>query len=444
MEEKVQQSKDEVVGRDSTIKFFTDLHPADIAELIEHMGDDKRKELFDHLNVKTASEVILELHEQSREQILETIDHDHLVDMVEEMDSDDAADLIGDLPKPEADSLLNDLGKDESDEVRKLLQYEPDTAGGIMQTELCSVREGMLIEDGIVQFIATAHDIKDIPVIYVIDILGKITGSFHVGELLRHKPSIPITEIMDKNIVTVRADVDQEEVARIFKKYDMLSLPVVDDNENLIGHILFDDIVDVLDEEASEDMLRIAGLYENENIFDTPLKSVKMRFPWLVLNLGTAILAASIIGIFEDTIRNLVILAVFMPIVAGMGGNAGTQALAVTIRGIALGELTFSNARRAVFKGIYVGCMNGLIVGSLMGLIAYLWSGQAVLGFIMFISMVVNLIVANLFGILIPLLLKWVKVDPAVASSVFLTSLTDCIGFVSFLGLSKLLLHNVA
>ncbi|MFQ5559376.1 MAG: magnesium transporter [Nitrospinota bacterium] len=421
---------------------LSSLHPADIADYIEQMDEENRNELFSRLNMKTASNVLLEMHEHPREQLLETMDRQDLVHMVEEMDSNDAAEIIRDLPENEADSLLKNLKKVELEEVQQVLRYQPDSAGGIMQVELFSVRAGMLIEDVVVQFIASSDEPKDIPMIYVIDAVGKLVGTLHVGELLRHKPVQPVVDVMDKEFVFVTATEDQEDVARIFKKYDAISLPVLDDGGKLLGHILVDDVVDVMHEEASEDMLRIAGIYDYENVFASPLTSVRLRFPWLVLNLATAAVAASIIGLFEETIKNLVILAVLMPIVAGMGGNAGTQALTVTIRGLALGELTRRNGKQVIMKGFLVGLMNGFIVGILMGVISYLWEGNLTLSAVMFAAMVLNLIVANLFGILIPLFLKKIRIDPAIASSVFLTSLTDSIGFISFLGLSKIFLDS--
>jgi len=259
-----------------------------------------------------------------------------------------------------------------------------------------------------------------------------------VRKLLIVKHEMPISGIIDRNVISVNVNEDQEEVANIFKKYDLISLAVVDDDSRLVGRIQIDDIVDVLVEEASEDMLHMAGIYQDEKIMDPPLKSVRMRLPWLVINLATATLAASVVGLFQDTLQAMVILAMFMPIVAGMGGNAGTQALTVTIRGIALGELSFNNAKRAVLNGITIGVLNGVVTGVIMALIAYYWKGNYMLGIVLGLAMMVNLFIANFFGIIIPLVLKWLKIDPAVASSIFLTALTDCIGFFSFLGLATL------
>ncbi|HBA27382.1 MAG TPA: magnesium transporter [Nitrospinae bacterium] len=425
-------------GKQYIKEHITELHPADIADIIETLDEEKKKELFNLLHTEIASKVIVEVNEHSRDQILEDINKEKLTDIVEEMSSDDAADLIADLPKEEAKDILEKLHWEDSTEVQKLLKYPEDTAGGIMQTELLSVREEMLVEDAIIQLMALSENIGDVPNVFVVDKNRRLVGILPVRKLLIVKHEMPISGIIDRNVISVNVNEDQEEVANIFKKYDLISLAVVDDDSRLVGRIQIDDIVDVLVEEASEDMLHMAGIYQDEKIMDPPLKSVRMRLPWLVINLATATLAASVVGLFQDTLQAMVILAMFMPIVAGMGGNAGTQALTVTIRGIALGELSFNNAKRAVLNGITIGVLNGVVTGVIMALIAYYWKGNYMLGIVLGLAMMVNLFIANFFGIIIPLVLKWLKIDPAVASSIFLTALTDCIGFFSFLGLATL------
>lgn len=419
-------------------EYIAELHPADIADIIETLDEEKKKELFNLLQAETASDVIVEVNDQSREQILEDINKEKLTDIVEEMASDEAADLIADLPKEEARDVLEKLHWKDSAEVQKLLKYPEDTAGGIMQTELFSIREEMLIEDAIIQYMAISEDVGNVYNAFIIDKDRKLIGVIPLRKMLTIKPETPVSKVMDRNVISVNAHEDQEEVAKVFKKYDLVSLAVVDDDGRLAGRILIDDIVDVLIEEASEDMLHMAGIYQDEKIMDPPLRSVRMRLPWLVINLATATLAASVVGLFQDTLQTMVILAMFMPIVAGMGGNAGTQALTVTIRGIALGELSFGNAKRAVLNGITIGILNGIVTGAIMALIAYYWKGNYMLGIVLGLAMMVNLFIANFFGIIIPLVLKWFKIDPAVASSIFLTTLTDCIGFLSFLGLATL------
>jgi magnesium transporter len=422
---------------------LTDLHPADIADIIETLDEEKKKELFNLLHTEIASKVIVEVNEHSRGQILEDINKEKLTDIVEELSSDDAADLISDLPKDDAKNVLEKLHWEDSAEVQKLLEYPEDTAGGIMQTEFLSVREEVLVEDAIIQFIAISGEIGNIHNVFIVDKDRKLVGVIAVRNLLTIKPETPIAKVMVRNVISVNVHVDQEEVARVFKKYDFVSLPVVDDEGRLVGTVVIDDIIDVLIEEASEDMLHLAGVYQDEKITDHPLKSVRVRLPWLVINLATATLAASVVGLFHDTLQAMVILAMFMPIVAGMGGNAGTQALTVTVRGIALGELDFRNAKKALLNGITIGLLNGVVTGIIMAFIAYYWKGNYMLGIVLGLAMVVNLFIANFFGIVIPLVLKWLKIDPAAASSIFLTALTDCIGFFSFLGLATLFIKHL-
>ncbi|OGW08945.1 MAG: magnesium transporter, partial [Nitrospinae bacterium RIFCSPLOWO2_12_39_16] len=376
-------------GKQYIKEHITELHPADIADIIETLDEEKKKELFNLLHTKIASKVIVEVNEHSRDQILEDINKEKLTDIVEEMSSDDAADLIADLPKKEAKDILEKLHWEDSTEVQKLLKYPEDTAGGIMQTELLSVREEVLIEDAIIQLMALSENIGDVPNVFVVDKNRRLVGILPVRKLLIVKHEMPISGIIDRNVISVNVNEDQEEVANIFKKYDLVSLAVVDDDSRLVGRIQIDDIVDVLVEEASEDMLHMAGIYQDEKIMDPPLKSVRMRLPWLVINLATAILAASVVGLFQDTLQAMVILAMFMPIVAGMGGNAGTQALTVTIRGIALGELSFNNAKRAVLNGITIGLLNGVVTGVIMALIAYYWKGNYMLGIVLGLAMMV-------------------------------------------------------
>ncbi|MBI3814531.1 MAG: magnesium transporter [Nitrospinae bacterium] len=440
---KISDLIDEEGGRQYIKKHLSELHPADIADILETLDKEKKKEVFNLLQTETASNVILEVDDQSREQILEDINKERLTDIVEEMASDEAADLIADLPKDDAKDILEKLHWKDSAEVQKLLKYPEDTAGGIMQTELLSVREEMLVEDAIIQYIALSQEVGNIHNTFIIDKDRKLVGVIPVRRLLVIKPETAISKVMERNVISVNVHEDQEEVAKIFKKYDFVSLPVVDDNGRLAGRILIDDIVDVLIEEASEDMLHMAGIYQDEKIMDPPLRSVRIRLPWLVINLATAILAASVVGLFQDTLQAMVILAMFMPIVAGMGGNAGTQALAVTVRGIALGELDFGNAKKALLNSTIAGLLNGIATGAIMALVAYYWKGNYMLGIVIGLAMIINLFIANFFGIIIPLVLKWLKIDPAVASSIFLTTLTDCIGFISFLGLATLFIKHL-
>ena len=420
---------------------LTRLHPSDIARVIERLNPETKREVFNLLQTDTASDVILEVNDASRGHILEGMDEEKLTDMVEEMESDDAADLISDLPEDVADSVLEHISKAGAEEVQKLLGYPEDTAGGIMQAEFVAVREDSTVGRVIEHLRTVAEEVGEVHSIFVVSREKRLVGSVPLSRLILARPDTAISTIMETEFPKVTPDYDQEEVARIFKKYDIVALPVVDNEGRLIGRITVDDVVDVMEREASEDFYRMAGVSHDEKVSDPVFKSFKRRCGWLTINLATAILAASVVGLFQDTIQALVILAVYMPIVAGMGGNAGTQTITVIVRGLALGELEFGTAKKALIKEVYLGLANGIATGIMAALVSYWWNGNYMLGVVICLAMIINLMIAGLTGTLIPLLLKWVRVDPALASSVFVTTFTDVGGFFSFLGLATLFMR---
>lgn len=422
----------------SIIDLFSNLHAADIAELIDNLDEEDRLRLFSLLEVDKASEVILELSDTSREQLIEDLSNEELTDIIEEMDSDDAADLIAELSDEQAKAVLDAIEPDESEEVKELLKYPEDSAGGIMQSELVSVRRGATINDAFQAVAEAKDDIENIYDIFVVEDDNRLIGAVPLQRLITTKRFTPVVDLIDQDIVSVTADMDQEEVARLFKKYDLVSVPVIDAGKKLLGRITIDDVMDTVDEETSEDIYRIAGLGEDDTVFNTPAESVKKRLPWLFLNLMMALASVFVIGFFEDTIKFMVVLAFFMPVVAGLGGNAGGQTLALIVRGMALGEITFENAKRILLRQLAVGIANGIAVGIVIGLIAWLWKGIPVLGLILGLAMIISVFVGTFVGALIPLTLKRLKLDPALGSQIFLTAFTDAFGFLSFLGLATL------
>jgi magnesium transporter len=422
------------------IDLFTTLHPADIAELIDNLDEDEKFHLFSLLEVEKASDVILELSDISREQILEDISHEKLAEIIDEMDSDDAADVIAELAEDKALAVLKGIEPEESEDVKKLLEYDEESAGGIMQSELVTVMEGSTIRDALQAVIDASEEVEHIYNVFVIDKEHHLIGAIPLQKLITSNRLSPVMEALDKSIPSAHVDIDQEEVARMFEKYDLVSLPVVDYNNRLLGRITVDDVVDVMEEETSEDIYRIAGLGEDDNIFNSPIESVKKRLPWLYVNLLTALVSAVVIGFFEDTIKMMVVLAVFMPVVAGLGGNAGSQTLTLIVRGLALGEITFENSKKALLRQISVGIANGVAVGVVIGTIAYFWKGLPILGIVLGLAMIINIFVGTLVGTLIPLSLKWLRADPALGSHIFLTAFTDAFGFLSFLGLAAIFL----
>jgi magnesium transporter len=416
------------------------LHPADIAQIINELPDEHQLKLFNMLNPENASDVLPELYDDVREDILAELDQPQLVPIIDEMDTDDAADIISELEDHVSRDLLAKIDVEDSVNIQKLLTYDEESAGGLMQTEIIAVYKTKK-RDQLIEYIRENHDeVENIHYVFVIENDYNLIGILDITKLLLAKPEQTAAEIMDPNIISVNVNVDQEEVADLFRKYDIYSLPVVDDENKLLGRITVDDIIDVIDDEASEDAYKMVGLENEDRVFTHPLSSVRKRLPWLTLNLFTALLVSSVVGIFEATIARLSFLAVLMPIVAGLGGNSGTQTLTVITRGIALGELTIRNTYKAIFKEVSVGLINGVIVGSCAMLIAYLLRGDIMLGLVLGSAMVCNMFIAGLVGSLIPVLMKTLKIDPALASSVIITMLTDIGGFASFLGLATLLL----
>jgi len=416
------------------------LHPGDAAQIINELPVEYQVKAFSFLSSELASDVIIDLHDELREDVLETIQQKRLVEIMDEMDSDEAADIAAELSDHQLEDVLKKIDKEDSEEIKQLLFYDEDTAGGIMQTEIITVNKEMNRVEMIDHIRANYDDVEKLYYVFVTDVENKLIGIMEASKLLLCKTEMKAMDIMDKVVISAPVDMDQEEVAKIFRKYDIYILPVVDNENHLLGRITVDDILDVIDEEASEDVYKMVGLDNEDKVFTSPLSSVKKRLPWLTLNLFTALLVSSVVGIFEGTIARLSFLAVLMPIVAGLGGNSGTQTLTVITRGIALGELTLHNTYRAIVKEITVGIINGLLIGSVAMLIAYLLKGDMLLGAVLGISMVCNMFIAGLVGSSIPVVMKTLKIDPALASSVIITMLTDIGGFATFLGLATLLL----
>jgi len=420
------------------IDLFAKLHPADIADLIDNLEEQEKIHLFSLLDVEKASDVIPELSDISREQILEEISDTKLAEIIDEMDSDDAADVIAELTDEQAKAVLDEIEPEESEDLKELLKYDEESAGGIMQSELVSVLETANVRDAVNAVINISDEIENVYNVFVVNDKDVLIGTIPLQKLIIAKRNDSITDAIDKSIPSVDVDVDQEEVARMFEKYDLVALPVVDSSGHLLGRITIDDVVDVMEEETSEDLYRIAGLDEDDNIFNEPGQSIRKRLPWLYLNLLTALVSALVIGFFEDTIKMMVALAVFMPVVAGLGGNAGSQTLTLIVRGLALGEVTFENSKKALYKQISVGIANGVAVGIVVGIIAYFWKGIPILGIVLGLAMIINIFVGTLIGTLVPLSLKWLKSDPALGSHIFVTAFTDAFGFFSFLGLAAI------
>ncbi|MCL4847108.1 MAG: magnesium transporter [Acidobacteria bacterium] len=417
-------------------------HPADLAQILGELPNRDRHAVFNVLcerHGRLAMEALSELGPESGAELLSDRPPEEIARLVQELPTDDAAALVDNLPKDLSAAVLELMRRKEGGEVENLLEYAEQTAGRIMNPNVFALAEDMTVGEAVAQLQA-ARDVEMVFYLYVVDSRRHLVGVVSLRRLLLVSPETPLKRIMTADLMSVRVDTDQEEVARQVASYNLLAIPVVDEENKLVGVITVDDVIDVIKDEATEDIYRLAGVATDERVFTPPTESLKKRLPWLFVNLGTAFLAASVVKIFEGTISQVVALAVFMPVVAGMGGNAATQTLTVIVRGIALGELTWSNTRKALMKEALVGIGNGVALGALAATATSLMQGDPALGLVLGLAMIINMFVAATAGTLIPVTLRALKIDPALASSVFITTLTDMFGFLSFLGLGTLFL----
>jgi magnesium transporter len=418
-------------------------HPADLAQLFSELADKDRQAAFSVLadrNPKLAMEGLSELGPEAGAALLADRSAEEIARLTQELPSDDAAAIIDYLPEDLSGAVLELIQKRPAGggEVGDLLEYAEQTAGRIMNPKVFALSEDMTAGEA-VGALQGSRDVEMVFYLYVIDARRHLVGVVSLRRLLLVPPATPLKRIMTTDLISVRVDMDQEEVARQVASYNLLAIPVVDEENKLAGVITVDDVIDVIKDEATEDVYRLAGVAGDDRVFTKASESLRKRLPWLLVNLATAFVAASIVSLFTNTISLLPILAVLMPVVAGMGGNAATQTLTVIVRGIALGELTWSNTRKALLKEAAVGIGNGLACGLVGALIVTAFTrGDWMLGVVLGLAMVINMFVAATAGTMIPLLLRALKVDPALASSVFITTLTDMFGFFSFLGLATL------
>ena len=419
-------------------------HPADLAQLFTELHDKDRHSAFTLLaerHPKLAMEGLSELGPEAGAQLLADRSAEEIVKLTQELPSDDAAAIIDYLPEDLSAAVLELIQKRPAGgDVGDLLEYAEQTAGRIMNPKVFALSEDMTAGEAITT-LQTSRDVEVVFYLYVIDARRHLVGVVSLRRLLLVAPSTPLKRIMTTDLISVRVDTDQEEVARQVASYNILAIPVVDEENKLVGVITVDDVIDVIKDEATEDVYRLAGVAGDDRVFTSAIDSLRKRLPWLIVNLATAFLAAAVVSRFSATIGAVTLLAAFMPVVAGMGGNAATQTLTVIVRGIALGELTWSNSRKALFKEAAVGLGNGFACGIVGGLVVWLFTHDLMLGVILAMAMVINMFVAATAGTLIPLGLRAMKVDPALASSVFITTLTDVFGFFSFLGLASLFLR---
>ena len=417
-----------------------DLHQSEVGDLLEALLPEQRRALVELLGSDFDFSALTEVDEAIRLDIVDNLPNEQIAQAVQELDSDDAVYILEDLDQEDQDEILSQLPFTERIRLRRALDYPEESAGRRMQTEFIAVPPFWTVG----QTIDYMREDKDLPdrfsEIFVIDATFKLLGAVGLDQVLRAKRAVKVGEIMHETRHAIPATMDQEEAAREFEQYDLLSAAVVDENERLVGVLTIDDVVDVIQQEAEEDLLRMGGVGDEE-LSDTVAATSRSRVPWLLVNLCTAFLSASVISMFGATIEEMVALAALMPIVASLGGNAGTQTMTVTVRALATRDLDIYNAGRVIRREVLVGLLNGAVIATLLGLVAGTWFQNVDLGLVIAAAMIVNMLAASLGGILIPLFLDKLGADPAISSSIFTTMITDVIGFLAFLSFASWWLH---
>lgn len=419
-------------------EILDEIYPIDIAIILEEIDDDLLVIFCNMIDKKQLAEVIEQSEITLQKRILEQFNIQNVILIFSYMSNDDITDIIGNLPFKLRKDILRSMKKGESNEIEHLLGYAPDTAGGIMTTEYLALKGDLSIQEAInkIKHIGPMTEVLD--VIFVLDKDKKLIGTVGLRDILTNDESSKLFDIMNDNVIFTYPEEAQEVVTQLVSKYDLTVIPVINRNEALLGIITVDDIIDAIVEEHTEDLLGLGGVSKEERVHSILSESVKKRIPWLFVNLATAFLGSMVIGMFEDTIAQVVVLAAIMPVIAAIGGNSGSQSLSVVIRGLTLGELNIKEDWRLIFKQLSLGLINGLAVGSVAGLIVYIMHGNPYLGLIVQLAMIGSLTIGSLLGFLIPVFLKSLGIDPALASSIFLTAITDVSGFFIFLGLAKL------
>jgi magnesium transporter len=423
------------------LRYARSAHPSDLSDALAQLDDELQLRVVQALPPEIVSEALAEMEVgEHPEALLAALRPEQAAGIVSELEADDAADLIGDLPHDAARRILSHVAAAEREDVERLLAYGEETAGGRMTTALITVPTTVTVGEALESVRTQAEEIEDFFQVYCVEPDGRLGGVLSLQRLVVARTSRLVREAMEAPPAVVTPDLDQEEVARLMARYNLPAMAVVDGLGRLLGRITFDDVIDVVEAETTEDLLRLGGVPGDEELAAPWTDAVRGRLPWLYVNTLTAFLAAGVVFLYRDTIAALVLLAVYMPIVAGQGGNAGTQALAVTVRRLALGLIPSGRGREVVLKEVLVGATNGLAVGVAVGLVAVLAGGTVLLGVVVALAMWGNLVIAGLVGSLVPVVLQRLGADPAVSSSVFVTPVTDACGFLLLLGMASWLL----
>jgi magnesium transporter len=416
------------------------LAPAEIGNLLESLPPGKRAVVWGLVDAEDDGEVLVHVGDEVREGLLAQMDPDEIVAAVEDLDIDDLADLVEDLPGTVIEEVLKSMDRENRERLEQVLSYPEDSAGRLMNPDVVTVRADVTV-DVVLRYLRLRGELPEhTDHLFVVSRRHQYLGRLSLTSLLTHEDATPINELIDGEQPAIPVDMPAPQVANQFSDHDWISAPVVDENNILLGRITIDDVVDIIREQAEHQALAAAGLDEDEDLFSPVRRAVKRRMLWLGINLGTAFLAASVVGRFEGTIEKIVALAVLMPIVAGMGGNAGTQVLALMVRGLALGQVGASNAATLLWKELRVALLNGLALGGVLGGVVWLWFGDVELSLVIAVALTLNLLFAAGAGVMVPLTLKRMGFDPALAGGVILTTVTDVMGFLAFLGLATLVL----
>lgn len=411
------------------------IHPGDLLDLLEELDVEQKAVLMQRLPENDAALIFQEMEDFEQAEILRLLNDERARAILGNMSADDAVDLIGELSPSEAQEMLELIDDVDQADFGDLLKYPEESAGGLMTTEYISLPSDIAVEEAISRLREIAPEAETIYYVYVVDQQGHLIGVLSLRDLIASADGTILKDIMRRNVISVNADLDQEEVARIVSKYDLLAVPVVDDDDRLLGIITVDDVIDVMEQEATEDIYRFAGASEVEGVGLTEapvLKVVKMRLPWLIIAMLGGIISGSVIGVFRSTLETIVVLAVFIPVIMGMGGNVGTQSSTIFVRGLATGEIDKSDVWDYFFREIRVGLAMGLICGGLISLTAFFWQGNPYLGLVVGLSMLVTICVATLIGTLVPLLLNMAHIDPAITAGPFVTTIKDVTGLLIY------------
>jgi magnesium transporter len=422
----------------SAVNLVEALRPPDQAELFSELPETLQDELLERLNPEDSADIMEELDDEDAAELAQRLDSEELVRILNKMEPDEAADLLGDIPPAQVDQALSAI--EDAAEILPLLEYHDDSAGGLMTSADVILHQDLTAREALDHLRTVAPDAETVYYLFVVDDDVRLVGVVSLRELVLCPPERLIQTVMDQDVITIPVEADQEQAARLMARYDLLAMPVVDDQNHLLGIITHDDLVEVLEVEATEDIYRLGGVTQDQPVDTGVSTTLRSRVPWLVLNLGTAMISAFVLSLFSNTIAQFAILAVFFPIVAGVSGSAGTQTLTVTVRGLALGLVELRDGLRTLTREFLVGLMNGIIIGVIVALIALIWQSNPILGLVVGAATFFNLICAGVAGVLIPLGMSVLRIDPALASPVLVTTITDTFGYFFYLGFATLTL----